>query len=128
MHCRHLTALDKCWVQNHSELFRLSEPFHDKAIEICKIEARLEACEPADPSRATLQASLDTLALQQKESKLANLDQLSTQYMCKPESVCWLYRPPRSFHALDLADVSAAKGASTVTAVESDSGTGSDAE
>ena len=81
----------------------MSEPFHDKAIEICKIEARLEACEPADPSRATLQASLDTLALQQKESKLANLDQLSTQYMCKPESVCWLYRPPRSFHALDLA-------------------------
>ena len=63
----------------------------------------MEACEPADPSRATLQASLDTLALQQKESKLANLDQLSTQYMCKPESVCWLYRPPRSFHALDLA-------------------------
>jgi hypothetical protein len=63
------SLLDKCWVQNHSDLFRLSEPFHDKAIEIHKIEARLEACDPADPSRATLQASLDTLAPQQKESK-----------------------------------------------------------
>ena len=60
--------LDKCWVQNHSELFRLSEPFHDKAIEIHQIEARLEACDPADPSRARLQASLDAPALQQFRS------------------------------------------------------------
>jgi hypothetical protein len=43
------------------------------------------------------------LALQQKGSKLAELDQLSTQYICKPESVRWSYYPPRSFHALDLA-------------------------
>ena len=34
------------------------------------------------------------LALQQKESKLAELDQLSTRYMCKPESVCWSYKLP----------------------------------
>ena len=97
--------LDKCWVQNHSELFRLSEPFHDKAIEIHQIEARLEACDPADPSRARLQASLDAPALQQfrSPSQLSWTSSPLSTCASPGKSVCWSYKLPRSLHVLDLA-------------------------